>query len=173
GGCAPRARGGEPAPATTSSAPFPRLAPTPRRCVANFLATETLSRPASNDGARATTTVPTYRHPILGDPLAQDVWLTKPDPGARHFHSLMDYGAKYAEVAAWCRTRTAKALLSLSKALAGLSTKLSVAAVLGMGTIAIIPQEAASTLRRSKLSASPPAIEIVRPKQVIIEEGEQ
>jgi len=85
----------------------------------------------------------------------------------------MDYGAKYAEVAAWCRTRTAKALLSLSKALAGLSTKLSVAAVLGMGTIAIIPQEAASTLRRSKLSASPPAIEIVRPKQVIIEEGEQ
>jgi len=84
----------------------------------------------------------------------------------------MDYGAKYQEVVAWCRARAAKAVLLLCKAMVGLSTKLSIAAVLGIGAIATIPQEAASTLRRSKFGGTP-AIEIVRPKQVIIDETEQ
>ena len=85
----------------------------------------------------------------------------------------MDYSAKYQEVVAWCRARAAKAVLLLCKAMVGLSTKLSIVAVLGIGSIAIIPQEAASTLRRSKLAGGAPAIEIVRPKQVIINEAEQ
>src|SRR5262245_19930968 len=84
----------------------------------------------------------------------------------------MDYGAKYQEVVAWCRARAARAVLLLCKAMVGLSTKLSIAAVLGIGAIATIPQEAASTLRRSKFGGTP-AIEIVRPKQVIIDETEQ
>jgi hypothetical protein len=85
----------------------------------------------------------------------------------------MDYAAKYQEVVAWCRTRAAKAVLLLCKAMADLSTKLSIVAVLGIGAIAIIPQQAASTLRRSNLAGGAPAIEIVRPKQVIIDEAEQ
>lgn len=86
----------------------------------------------------------------------------------------MDYRAKYAEkyadVAAWARARSAAARLAATGALAALSTKLSIAAVLGIGAIAILPQQAASTLRR--LAANPPQIEIVRPKQVIIDEAE-
>jgi hypothetical protein len=84
----------------------------------------------------------------------------------------MDYGAKYTEALAWCRARSSSALLSLSKAVAALSTKLSVVAVLGIGVVSILPQQAASTLRWSKLAATSPAIEIVRPKQVIIDEAE-
>ena len=84
----------------------------------------------------------------------------------------MDYGAKFAEAVAWCRARSSSALLSLSKAVAALSTKLSVVAVLGVGAISILPQPAASTLRWAKLAGTPPSIEIVRPKQVIIDEAE-
>ena len=85
----------------------------------------------------------------------------------------MDYAAKYADVVAWCRVRAAKLVLALSRAMVRLSTKLSVVAVLGIGAFAIVPQEAASTLRQLKLRVSSPAIEIVRPKQVVIEEAEQ
>jgi hypothetical protein len=53
-----------------------------------------------------------------------------------------------------------------------LSTKLSIVAVLGIGSIAILPQQAASTLRSARLAATPPPIEIVRPKQVIIDEAD-
>jgi hypothetical protein len=84
----------------------------------------------------------------------------------------MDYGAKYAEAVAWCRAHSAAALLSLSEAVAALSTKLSVVAVLGIGVIGMLPQEAASTLRWVKLPGASPAIEIVRPKQVIIDEAQ-
>jgi hypothetical protein len=88
----------------------------------------------------------------------------------------MDYRAKYAEtyadVAAWGRTRSAAARLAATNALAGLSTKLSIVAVLGIGSIAILPQQAASTLRSARLAATPPPIEIVRPKQVIIDEAD-
>jgi len=84
----------------------------------------------------------------------------------------MDYGAKYAEAVAWCRARSASALLSLSEAVAALSTKLSVVAVLGIGVIGMLPQQAASTLRWVKLPGASPAIEIVRPKQVIIDEAQ-
>ena len=84
----------------------------------------------------------------------------------------MDYGAKYAAVAAWCRVRTASTLLALSMAVAGVSTKLSVLAVLGIGAISILPPRAASTLPWAKLAGSSPSIEIVRPKQVIIDEAE-
>src|SRR5690349_18790683 len=83
----------------------------------------------------------------------------------------MDYGAKYAEAVAWCRARSAAALLSLAEAVAALSTKLSVVAVLGIGVIGMLPQQAASTLRWVKLPGASPAIEIVRPKQVIIDEA--
>jgi hypothetical protein len=84
----------------------------------------------------------------------------------------MDYGAKYAKAVAWCRARSVSALLSLSEAIAALSTKLSVVAVLGIGAIGVLPQEAASTLRWVKLPGPSPAIEIVRPKQVIIDEAQ-
>src|SRR4029453_1785590 len=84
----------------------------------------------------------------------------------------MDYGAKYAEAMAWCRAHSSSALLSLSKAVAALSTKLSVVAVLGLGVISIPPPQAASTLPWAKPAASSPSIEIVRPKQVIIDEAE-
>jgi hypothetical protein len=88
----------------------------------------------------------------------------------------MDYRVKYAEkyanVAAWCRARSAAARLGATSALAALSTKLSIVAVLGIGSIAMVPQQAGSTLRSARLTASPPPIEIVRPKQVIIDEVE-
>jgi hypothetical protein len=84
----------------------------------------------------------------------------------------MDYRAKYADAAAWCRKRSAAAVLAASNALAQLSTKLSVVTVLGIGSIAILPQQAGSSLRPARLAAGPPPIEIVRPKQVIIEEME-
>jgi hypothetical protein len=84
----------------------------------------------------------------------------------------MDYGAKYTEALAWCRAHSSAALLSLSKVVAALSTKLSVVAVLGLGVISILPQQAASTLPWVKLAASSPSIEIVRPKQVMIDEAE-
>ena len=83
----------------------------------------------------------------------------------------MDYGAKHAELVTWCRRHAAQALVSLSRLLAALSTKLSIVAVLGIGAISIMSQEAASTLRSTKLAGSPP-IEIVRPKQVIIDGAE-
>jgi hypothetical protein len=88
----------------------------------------------------------------------------------------MDYRAKYAEkyadVSAWARARSAAGRLAASNALAALSTKLSMLAVLGIGSIAILPHQAASTLRPARLAASPPPIEIVRPKQVIIDEAD-
>jgi hypothetical protein len=88
----------------------------------------------------------------------------------------MDYRAKYAQryadVAAWAGARSAAARLAASNALAALSTKLSIVAVLGIGSIAVLPQLAASTLRPAKLAANAPPIEIVRPKQVIIDEAE-
>jgi hypothetical protein len=80
----------------------------------------------------------------------------------------MDYGAKHAELVTWCRRHASQALISLSRLLAALSTKLSIVTVLGIGAISIMSQEAASTLRSTKLTGSP-AIEIVRPKQVIID----
>ena len=84
----------------------------------------------------------------------------------------MDYGAKHAELVTWCRRHAAQALASLSRVMAALSTKLSIVAVLGIGAISIMSQEAASTLRATKLTGSPPPIEIVRPKQVIIDGAE-
>jgi hypothetical protein len=84
----------------------------------------------------------------------------------------MEYGAKYAEIVAWCRTRSALARHWLTRALATFSTKLSVVTVLGIGAISVQPQDAASTLRAFKLPARPP-IEIVRPKQVIIDGAEE
>jgi len=84
----------------------------------------------------------------------------------------MDYGAKYTEAVAWCRARASWALLALSRWAAALSTKLSVVAVLGIGVISILPQQAASTLRWGKLAGIAPSIEMVRPKQVIIDEAE-
>ena len=85
----------------------------------------------------------------------------------------MDYRAKYADLATSGRLRWAAAVLALSNALAQLSTKLSVVTVLGIGTFAIVPQQAGSTLRPARLAAGPPAIEIVRPKQVIIDDADQ
>jgi hypothetical protein len=82
------------------------------------------------------------------------------------------YAETYADVAAWAQARAAAARLAALKALAALSTKLSIAAVLGIGSIAFLPQQAASTLRPARLAASSPPIEIVRPKQVIIDGAE-
>ena len=86
----------------------------------------------------------------------------------------MDYRAKYAEtyadLAAWTQARSAAAVRAAANALAQLSTKLSVVTVLGIGSIAILPQQAASTLRPARLAQNPPPIEMVRPKQVIIDE---
>jgi hypothetical protein len=86
----------------------------------------------------------------------------------------MDYRAKYAEtcadLAAWTQARSAAAMRAAANALAQLSTKLSVVTVLGIGSIAILPQQAASTLRPARLAQNPPPIEMVRPKQVIIDE---
>jgi len=84
----------------------------------------------------------------------------------------MDYREKYADLAASGRLRWATTVLALSNALAQLSTKLSVVTVLGIGTFAIVPQQAGSSLRPARLAAGPPAIEIVRPKQVIIDDAD-
>ena len=84
----------------------------------------------------------------------------------------MDYGAKYAEVAAWCRARSRATRLGLSSAVAALSTKLSVVAVLGTLVISIVPQQAGSSLPWVRLAIGSPSIEMVRPKQVVIDEAE-
>jgi hypothetical protein len=84
----------------------------------------------------------------------------------------MDYRGKYCDAAAWCRGRSAAAVGAASNALAQLSTKLSIVTVLGIGSIAILPQQAGSSLRPARLAAGLPPIEIVRPKKVIIEEME-
>jgi len=76
--------------------------------------------------------------------------------------------AQYAQVVNWGRARTAEARLSLGRALAALSTKLSVATVLGIGAIAVVPPQAVSTFGLGRPAATP-AIEIVRPKQVMFE----
>jgi hypothetical protein len=80
-----------------------------------------------------------------------------------------DHGARFADALAWCHARLAGAARSLSGALANLSTKLSVAAVLGIGLISILPHGAASTFALARLTGAAPAIELVRPKQVILD----
>jgi hypothetical protein len=84
----------------------------------------------------------------------------------------MDQGVKSSAAVAWTAARLSPVLAVASRGVASLSTKLSVAAVLGITIIPIVPQDAASTLRLPRASVASPPIEMVRPRQVVVDEAE-
>jgi hypothetical protein len=80
----------------------------------------------------------------------------------------MKFAARYLSEAYW-----SKQIAAACKALESVSTKLSIAALLGLALVPLVPDHAASTFARSQRSSAAPAtgsapIEVVRAKPVLL-----